>query len=286
MLEIKVLNARTRARAPGSFIELSKGKVHYELTGPPDAQTVVLVHGALTPMFVWDALVPDLVSAGYRVLRFDNYGRGWSARPRASYDENLYIGQLLELLEKFEMKEPVHLVGVSQGGAISTAFTARNPDRVAKVALLAPAGLPRKQEVAEQFAELPGCGGLIVAFAGPTIVRKGLHRNFTDVRKVERMRPLISEQMKYRGFRRSVLAMLRQFPMGGLQADYEALGRQDREVFLLWGTSDKILPFELSHLARKLLPNAEFHAIDKGGHITHWEEPERINPLILEFLQR
>ena len=286
MFETKILNEKTRSRAPGSFVELSKGMVHYELTGPGDGQTVVLVHGALTPMFVWDYLAPELCSAGFRVLRYDNYGRGWSDRPRARYDDDLYVAQLVELLEELDIEQPVHLVGVSQGGAISTAFSARNPDRAAKVVLLAPAGLPWKRELAEHFGELPGCGGFIVSVAGPAIIRKGLHRNFTDVSNVDRLRPLISDQMQYRGFRRSVLAMLRQFPMGGLEHDFAIMGRQDRDVLLVWGTADKILPFDLSRIARELLPRAEFHVVEEGSHIAHWEQPEAVNPVILGFLQR
>lgn len=286
MLETKRLNEKTRAAAPGSFVKLSRGTVHYELTGDPAGRTVVLVHGALTPMFIWDALVPELCEAGFRVLRYDNYGRGWSDRPRARYDERLYLSQLLELINALEIEQPVHLVGVSQGGAISVAFTARNPDRVAKMALLAPAGLPRRREVAEHIATLPVLGEAVINLAGPTIILKALHRNLTGTSKLEKMRSLISVQMKYRGFRRTALAMLRDFPMGGLRGDFEKLGRQERDIFLLWGTADKVLPFELSHIARKLLPDAEFHAIDKGGHVVHWEEPERVNPSVLAFLQR
>lgn len=74
--------------------------------------------------------------------------------------------------------------------------------------------------------------------------------------------------------------------MSGLGADFEAVGGQNRSTFLLWGTADQVLPFEISRTARRLLPNAEFHAIEGGSHIAHWEEPKRVNPLIVEFLSR
>jgi pimeloyl-ACP methyl ester carboxylesterase len=258
--------------------------VHYELTGPSEAPTVALVHGALTPMFVWDALVPDLREAGLRVLRYDNYGRGFSDRPRARYDDGLYLRQLAELLDELAIERPVHLAGVSQGGAIATAYAARYPDEVDRLALMAPAGLPRPRRLPERLARLPGLGELVMHLAGPSIILRGLHHNVRTEAAVERLRPLIAEQMHFEGFRRSLLDTLRHFPMGGLRDDFEAVGRQDRAVFLLWGTADAVLPFELSKLARELIPQAEFHAIEGGGHIVHWEEPERVNPLLVTFL--
>ncbi len=45
------LNDKTRSELDGQFIELSESVVHYELKGPADAQTVVLIHGNAAPYF-------------------------------------------------------------------------------------------------------------------------------------------------------------------------------------------------------------------------------------------
>ena len=85
------LNKVNRSEAPGQFVELTHGAVHYELTGNPDGPLVVLVHGFSAPSYMWDKNVPALVEAGYRVLRFDLYGRGYSARPSTKYDTQLFV---------------------------------------------------------------------------------------------------------------------------------------------------------------------------------------------------
>jgi pimeloyl-ACP methyl ester carboxylesterase len=46
-------------------------------TGPP----VVLIHGTPSHAFIWRAVLPGLVQAGYRVLAFDLLGYGQSERP-------------------------------------------------------------------------------------------------------------------------------------------------------------------------------------------------------------
>jgi len=52
--EKTTLDDEIRAALPGQFVELSDGVVHYELAGPENGPTVVLVHGFSVPYYVWD----------------------------------------------------------------------------------------------------------------------------------------------------------------------------------------------------------------------------------------
>src|SRR5262245_34415341 len=72
------LDQTVRAQAPGKFVKLSDGLVHYQLIGSAEAPTIVLVPGATLPFFVWDPIIDPLLEAGFRVLRFDLLGRGYS----------------------------------------------------------------------------------------------------------------------------------------------------------------------------------------------------------------
>lgn len=146
--ETQELDAAARAAAPGQFVTLTEGRTHYELAGPPDAPAVMLIHGFSTPYFIWDPTFVELVAAGFRVLRHDLFGRGYSARPDVVYDQILFDRQLGELLDALGLTAPVHLVGLSMGSAIVVGFTARQPLRVSRLALLAPAGLRRRETLA------------------------------------------------------------------------------------------------------------------------------------------
>jgi hypothetical protein len=114
--ESKTLDDNMRRGLPGQFIKLSDGYVHYELSGPEDGPVVVLIHGISTPYFIWDDAQSALTKAGFRVLRYDLYGRGFSDRPNVTYDEQLFDRQLLELLSALKIREPADLVGSSLGG--------------------------------------------------------------------------------------------------------------------------------------------------------------------------
>ncbi|MDX1614419.1 MAG: hypothetical protein R3300_08920 [Candidatus Promineifilaceae bacterium] len=61
--ETRLLDERSRAAAPGQFVELAHGFVHYEVAGPEQAQTVVLVTGFSVPYSIWDPTFEALLEA-------------------------------------------------------------------------------------------------------------------------------------------------------------------------------------------------------------------------------
>ena len=89
--ETRALDDTARLRAPGDFVRLPDGMVHYELAGPDSGVTVVLVHGFSVPFYIWDSTAARLHDAGFRVLRYDLYGRGYSDRPHTPYDTALFV---------------------------------------------------------------------------------------------------------------------------------------------------------------------------------------------------
>src|SRR4029079_19168873 len=136
--EKRMLDNDARAGAPGKFVRLSDGMTHYELLGPDSGATVLLVHGFSVPYYIWDSTATALSSKGYRVLRYDEYGRGWSDRPKGAYDADMYDRQVKDLLDSLHIAGPVHLAGVSMGGWVTGTYAGRNPDRVRSLILVDP----------------------------------------------------------------------------------------------------------------------------------------------------
>ncbi len=156
--ETRVLDDQARLAAPGEFIRLPDGMVHYELKGPADGQPVVLVHGFSVPYYIWDPTFPALAAAGFRVLRYDLFGRGYSDRPDLPYTMDLFVRQLRGLIEALQLKVPLDLVGLSMGGPISAGFTDRHPELVRKLCLLDPAGFQTGKPLLYRLAGLTRAG--------------------------------------------------------------------------------------------------------------------------------
>ena len=285
--ETKELNDLTRQEASGSFVQLPSGTTHYELSNPEADQTVVLVHGFSVPYFIYDPTFEFLTRSGFRVLRYDLFGRGFSDRPQVRYNIDLFVHQLGDLLDALHLTQPVTPVGLSTGGPITASFTADYPERVNKLVLVDPVGAkPLPYSGILKAATLPGVGESILALVGSGGSAKNLASGFFDPEHIEEFQSRYMSQLQYKGFRRAILSTIRNHMLDPFLDVYRRVNEMDKPVLLFWGRKDTTVPFSHSHELRKLLPRAEFHAIENAGHIPHYEQPEEVNPILLEFLRR
>ena len=282
--ETKEINDDVRASTRGSFIRLSNGYTHYELCGPENGQPVVLVHGFSVPYFIFDPTFSFLVDSGFRVLRYDLFGRGFSDRPHVQYNIDLFVNQLRELLDAFNI-EQVNVIGLSMGGAIATTFTVSFPRRVGRLVLMDSIGThPIPLSWMYKAALLPGISELILGLAGTERIVRRAASDFFNPEHVKMFENQYRIQMQYHGFRRALLSTLRNKTVDGILEVYQRLGNLDMPVLLIWGQDDRTLPFEQSRGILSAVPRAEFHLIENCGHVPHYEKPKEVNPIIQQFL--
>ena len=283
--ETKQLTPGTRADLPGKFIQLRDGIVHYEFGGREDGPVVVLVHGFSVPYSIWDPTFEMLAAEGFRVLRYDLYGRGFSDRPHTRYDLELFDRQLFEILEKLEIKNLKVLIGLSLGGVIAANFTVQHAEKVDKLVLVDPAGFPIKIPGAFKLLLLPGLGELVFSLMPTKMLENALSDDVYDPDHVKSFVDFYRPPMKYKGFRRAMISTLRSgVAENGLEV-YRKLGQMEAPpVLLMWGEEDVSVPFKYSKVFVSLVPRTRFHAIPDSGHIPHYEKSSQFNPILLDFL--
>jgi len=286
-LEVNELNDETRKNVTGSFINLSGGVVHYEFKGPAKGEVVVLVHGNAAPYFSWDKNVKALTDAGFRVLRYDLFGFGYSDRPDVKYTREFYNNQLVELLEKLNIKEPFNLAGTSQGGSIAVFYTAHNPSKVKRLALLSP------------FINILPMKALLAVFKTPVIgdylASIALDRNnitypakvFADKKNITgEFLSQYRSQLYYKGFKQARLGNFRGDNLNDFTAEYEAVAKSKIPVLLTWGNSDKVILNDSIQNIKNAMPEVNYHEIKGGGHLVHYENPELVNSTIVSFFKK
>jgi pimeloyl-ACP methyl ester carboxylesterase len=285
--ETKELNDLTRQSAGGSFIALSDGVTHYELSGNESGDVVVLVHGFSVPYFIYDPTFEFLTRNGFHVLRYDLFGRGYSDRPNTRYNIDLFFRQLSDLLNALRFSHPVNLIGLSMGGPITATFTARNPERVKSLTLIDPSGA---RSLAEdpllRLMKLPFLADAIVSLVGGEPFVESNAKDFFDPKLIEHFKSKYRVQMQYKGFLRAILSSIRNGMIDSFIDIYRQIGKMDKPVLLFWGRDDMTVPFEHSHDLQAAIPNVQFYVIEDCGHIPHYEKPDEVNPILLEFLKR
>jgi pimeloyl-ACP methyl ester carboxylesterase len=279
--ERRDLDEAARSSAPGQFVQLSEGTTHYLLEGPQDGYPVVLVHGFSVPSYVWDTTAAALVAEGYRVLRLDLYGRGWSDRPDVTYDADLLATQVHDLVDEVGFVQPFDLLGMSMGGVVVAHFLERWPERVRRVALFDPVHEPMDVSV----LTVPGLGEYVARVYWLPSLPNGHTEDFTHPERFPDWPDRFRAQMQYRGFGRALVSSARTVLAVDSRVHYKAVAAQELPVLLVWGEQDEKVPFDESSLALRDLLGAELVVVPEAGHLPHVERPEVVNEALMAFLR-
>jgi 3-oxoadipate enol-lactonase len=140
----------TRVPVPGGTLNVVDEGVR---TDPP----IVLLHAGIADLRAWDAVVPPLVAAGYRVVRYDARGFGGSTTEDVEFSNRADLAAVLDALGI----RRAALVGNSRGGQIAFDTAIEFPERVVAVVGVA-AGLggfegdatPEEQALFEEMEAL------------------------------------------------------------------------------------------------------------------------------------
>lgn len=276
------MNDEVRAKAGKKSVALSAGTTAYEYADG-EGDPVVLVHGFSVPSVIWDNTFAALNNADRAVLRYDLFGRGYSDRPDAKYNSELYVSQLKELVDKLLPGKKIILCGLSMGGAISVAFTDKYPDKVAKVILIDPAGFPMPAPGVTKLIKVPGIGTYFGRLFARRAMAQGLPENF-----VAAVPPRVTEeslkQIDYAGYADAIVSTVRHMDMTGMEPAYRRVGEKKIPTLLIWGKKDKIIPFANAALVKKAIPGAEVLELENAGHIPTVDEDKKVHAVIREFL--
>jgi pimeloyl-ACP methyl ester carboxylesterase len=270
------------------FVPLSEGVTHYELTGPEDGPSIILIHGASGPMGVWDATAPALATAGFRVLRFDLYGRGLSDRPPLSrYALDTYARQTTELAERVGLRWPVHLVGSSMGAMVSTEIARAAPDKVRALSFVGPAGFPLQVSPLARLMNIQGVGEYLMKSAGDSSLSEHHRRYFFRPERFTALQGRFERQLQVKGSKQAILATFRNVPLQDYLEGYAALGGLQKPVQIIWGREDRAFPYEhhtkLLALLGQGAPTPEFIGIEATGHLPQVEAADTVTAALVAF---
>ncbi|WP_304917298.1 alpha/beta fold hydrolase [Methylophaga sp.] len=267
----------------GQLARLSAGNTFYELQGPENAPLVILVHGFAIGSHLWDGTFDRLIADGFRVLRFDLYGRGFSDRPDVVYDKALFVNQLQELLQTLAITESFHLVGISMGALVAAEFAAKKPSPVTTLTLLSP--LSQRQHVALfQISLLADPFAIVLIRTQLTEYIEGMV--YQPVAELDTIKTRFLDETRVKGSRKSLLSTARHLLAYDHLDTYQQLGQQNIPTLLIWGKQDSVTPYSESAKLLAILPEAEMLSLDNVGHAPHLEATEQVDDQLRQHFAR
>jgi non-heme chloroperoxidase len=260
--------------------------IYYEDHG--SGQPVVLIHGYPLDSDSWERQEPELLRAGYRVIRYDRRGFGRSSKPTIGYDYNTFAADLNALLEHLDLRDVV-LVGFSMGTGEVTRYLGRyGSARVAKAALLGaiPPFLLKRDDNPQ------GVDGQVFEDMKAGIVKdRYVHfKNFFD--NFYNVDVLAPERVSDQAWQASFAVAAASGPhatyacVDSWLTDFRGdLPKIDVPTLVVHGTADRILPIDATaDRLPDLIADVRLVRVEGGPHNIGWTHPEEVNPALLEFL--
>jgi 2-hydroxy-6-oxonona-2,4-dienedioate hydrolase len=249
-------------------------------TGP---ETLVLMHGTGGHLEAYARNIAAF-ARHYRVVAFDYPGHGYTTLTERDLEFDAYVTHLHGLLDALGI-ERAHLNGESLGGGVAVKFAAIHPERIGKLVLNTPGGLPATPQALHRLRTLSQ-----EAADDPTVERirarlewlMAAPASVTD-ELVELRRAIYAQT----GFARSMKHILcLQDPdirARNLITDAE-LAAIAAPTLVVWTSHNPSGPAEKGRELVGRLRAGRFELIDDAGHWPQWEQPDRYHDIVLTFL--
>ncbi|MFX1568627.1 MAG: alpha/beta fold hydrolase [Promethearchaeota archaeon] len=247
--------------------------------GPP----LVLISGLGSKMS-WIFQIP-FFKEKMMVIALHNRGVGKSSRPNYPYTMDMYLRDIKELLEHLNIKEKIHLCGLSMGGMIAQNYALTYPNTVKTLILCATTsynpetsvkGVIESQQLLEKF-DLDQKFKVRVAALYSRPFQRRLRSDKDLYNKIRN------------NFMEDPTTLQDWINQGAGVKNHDTrdyLHNIQQPTLILVGDEDKIIVgLEHSKLLHDKIPNSKLKIFNKVGHRFVDEIPEEVNTIIWEFIQ-
>ena len=248
----------------------------YALDGPSDGPVVMFSATMMCTHTIWDKQVAALVPE-YRVLRYDTRGHGGSEATTGPYTLDLLADDAVALLKALNI-DAAHFVGLSLGGFIGQALACRHPGAVASLVLCDTACQMPPESMWDDRIEAVRREG--VGSFPELMVKRWFTDAYRDANPHE-MDPI----------KKMIGAMSIDGMIGCCHAvknmnNAPILKNIKSPTLIIVGEHDISTPLAAAEVLHSGIKGSELRIIEGAAHVTNFEQPERFNAALLEFLNR
>lgn len=248
--------------------------------GALDAQPIILIHGFSHSLESWDAWAEELAS-DYLVIRYDLPGHALTGPdPEQRYSVPQTVDHLAALLDAMQIETAI-LAGNSLGGLVAWRYAAEHPDRVSRLALLAPGGYSING-VTEDPVAVPMPVRFFMTQAPEAMITAATGALFGDPARMDPAMPeRVFNLMREPGIGAALVERLEVFTLPDPTAE---LARVQAPVLLMWGERDGVVPFDHAARFEADLTDATLITYPGLGHVVHEEAPDQTLQDLRAFL--
>ena len=263
----------------GQFVEAHGVRTNYHDVGT--GVPVLLIHGSgpgLGAYANWSTTISALANY-HRVIAPDVAGFGFTNPSREfRYDVDQWVLHLVSVLDALGI-EKAHVIGNSFGGALALAMAVAHPNRVLRLGLVSSAGV--------RFhitPELDAIWGYEPSFENMQKVTGMLTMNGVLGREQSQARFEASIQPGRQEAYAAMFPAPRQRWVNAMASPEEKLRALPHETLIVHGVNDRVIPLSNAYKLLEMIPQASLHVFGRCGHWAQFEQSDRFNRLLVDFL--
>lgn len=251
----------------GNFAELSNGFTYYNIDNRFNENTLVFIHGFSVPSYIWEKTYNSAKEKGFKVIKLDLYGRGFSDNPDLDYTDELFANQVIELLQELQITNATFL-GLSNGGRVISKLADIKPNMVEKLVYVSASSFNNHENTADKIVSKDEINEFIKN-RYPTI-SSGQLSDFKYPENYPLWDDKYEELLKFKGFARALISTLKNHK--NLDLENKEISDSNKKVYTIWGDSDSVVIYnDIKEKLNKLIPNRFEYTVPNSGHLPHIE---------------
>ena len=264
------------------FAKLSQGLTAYKDIGNKDDPAIIVIHGATLPSEGFIGFCSGLSAKGYRVICYDQYGRGYSDRPITNYNMLLYTEQLRELLDFLDIKDAI-LYGSSMGAPIAINFSNNYSERILAIGLQVP--LVHSNSKVLGLIKVPVVGNLFLRTFGIPFAKNRAEQWAHENEGQEEFINRYITQLSLPGTEYSLLSSIRNIANKDFLPDYKVFSELNIPIHIAYASDDDEIDPKTVNDVLKLIPDADTFVFT-GGHGGGGVIVNKLTDLFSDFLSK
>ncbi|MEO1181217.1 MAG: alpha/beta hydrolase [Cyanobacteria bacterium J06636_28] len=277
-------NAQQEMELPANTAAHIPVTIRYVDVGTDKSGTILLMHGIPTWGYLYHAVIPPLVEAGYRIIVPDFLGHGWSDR-RDRFDRSFQdqARMIVALLKALDLPQ-VHVVGHDTGGAVALILGIEQPQVVNQLVITNSVCYDRFDDDMLDFGhplrwKPRPVNDLVAALEESLAMGLSRPERLTADFRAGMIAPWASEEGKL-----SLLRNASALNANQTMALVDRHGTIAAPTMVLWGMDD---PWQKAEDGKQLateIPGAIFKPIKNASHWIQQDAPEEFTAALLKFL--
>ena len=248
--------------------------INYEIIG--DGQPLLFIHGLGSSLRDWEEQIP-VFSKKFKVITLDLRGHGQTDKPKGPYSISMFAEDIAELIKSLKI-DPVHVVGISLGGAIGFHLAIDHPDITKSLVVVnMSASVPIKSLKEKQMFFLRV---LIVKMMGMKKMGEVLAKRLFIKPEQEELR----EKMASRWAENDKKAYLSSLKTLKNWSVLERL-QEIKCPTLVISSDEDYTPLSDKEEYTAMIPNAKLVVIEDARHAVSVEKPGELNTILMDFLK-